>query len=171
MLRLVLRLIFVSGTDGAGAGAVWGTVTIVLWRGKQMNSKHAGRSERRERLSWRRGRSLCILYVCISEWVCDKTERIYCRCVVNSKTVLSLMLAVSGCLPHLLLLEILPPTHQRQIEPNPKAVLEEKRGSAAVQLTLGDDSDAVAQQVSLVHVVSGQDHSPSCNRVKAPRSN
>lgn len=85
---------------------------------------------------------------------------------MNPKTVLSLMLAVNGCMPHLLLLEILPPTHQRQIEPNPKAVLQEKRGSAAVQLALGDDSDAVAQQVSLVHVVSGQDHSPSCNAIK-----
>lgn len=88
-------------------------------------------------------------------------------CVVNSKTVLSRMLAVNGCLSHLLLLDVLHPTHQRQIEANAKAVLEEERGSAAVQLALGDDGDAVAQQVSLVHVVSGQDHSPSCSTVEA----
>lgn len=85
---------------------------------------------------------------------------------MNSKTVLSLTWAVVRGLPHLLLLEILHAAHQRQVEPNPKAVLEEKRRTAAVQLTLGDDGDAVAQQVSLVHVVSAQDHSPSCDRVR-----
>lgn len=75
-------------------------------------------------------------------------------------------LTVKGRLPHLLLLDVLHPTHQRQIEADPKAVLEEERRSAAVQLTLGDDGDAVAQQVGLVHVVRGQDHSPSCNAIK-----
>lgn len=30
MLRLVLRLIFVTGADGAGAGAVGGAVTVIL---------------------------------------------------------------------------------------------------------------------------------------------
>ncbi|TNN64375.1 hypothetical protein EYF80_025416 [Liparis tanakae] len=35
--------------------------------------------------------------------------------------------------------------------------LEEQRGAHAAQLAVGDDGDAVAQDVGLVHVVSGQD--------------
>lgn len=68
--------------------------------------------------------------------------------------------------PHLLLPEILHPTHQRQIEADSEAVLEEERRPAAVQLPFGDDGDAVTQQVGLVHVVGGQDHSPSCTGVQ-----
>lgn len=68
--------------------------------------------------------------------------------------------------PHLLLPEILHPTHQRQIEADTKAVLEEEWRPAAVQLPFGDDGDAVTQQVGLVHVVGGQDHSPSCTGVQ-----
>ncbi len=68
--------------------------------------------------------------------------------------------------PHLLLLEILDATHECQIETDAKAVLEEEGGSAAVQLSFGDDGDAVAQQVGLVHVMSGQNHSPAWERVQ-----
>lgn len=70
-------------------------------------------------------------------------------------------------MPHLSLLDVLHSTHQRQIEADAEAALEEERGTAAVQLTLGDDGDAVAQQVSLVHVVSGQDHSAPCHTGEA----
>ena len=60
--------------------------------------------------------------------------------------------------PHLFLLEILHPAYKCQIETDSKAVLEEERGAAAVELSFGDDGDAVTQQVGLVHVVGGQDH-------------
>lgn len=33
-----------------------------------------------------------------------------------------------------------------------------------MQLPFGDDGDAVAQQVGLIHVMSGQDHSAACTR-------
>lgn len=63
-----------------------------------------------------------------------------------------------GVKPHLPLPQILHAPHQSQIETHAKAVLEEERGAAAVQLPFGDDGDAVAQQVGLIHVVGGQDH-------------
>lgn len=54
--------------------------------------------------------------------------------------------------------QVLHAPHQSQIETHAETVLEEERGPAAVQLSFGDDGDAVAQQVGLVHVVGGQDH-------------
>lgn len=68
--------------------------------------------------------------------------------------------------PHLLLLEIFHAAYECQIETSSKAVLEEEGGSAAVQLSFGDDGDAVAQQVGLVHVMRGQDHRPACAKVQ-----
>lgn len=41
---------------------------------------------------------------------------------------------------------------------------EEKRGSTAAQPPLGDDGDAVTQQLCLVHVVCGQDDGSVCQR-------
>lgn len=35
--------------------------------------------------------------------------------------------------------------------------LQEERGAYAAQLAMGDDGDAVTQNVSLIHVMSGQD--------------
>lgn len=64
------------------------------------------------------------------------------------------------------LLEVFHAADQREVEADSEAVLEEERGAAAVQLTLGDDGDAVAQQVSLVHVVGGEDHRPACSEKK-----
>ncbi len=68
--------------------------------------------------------------------------------------------------PHLLLLEILHPAYECQIETDSEAVLEEEGGSATVELSFGDDGDAVTQQVGLVHVVSGQNHCPACARIQ-----
>lgn len=58
--------------------------------------------------------------------------------------------------PHLQLPHVFYAANQSEIETHAKAVFEEKRGAAAVQLPLGDDGDAVAQQVGLVHVMGGQ---------------
>lgn len=63
---------------------------------------------------------------------------------------------------HLLLPEVLHPADERQVEAHPEAVLEEKRRPAAVQPPFGDDGDAVAQEVSLVHVMGGEDDGPTC---------
>ncbi|TNN88424.1 hypothetical protein EYF80_001206 [Liparis tanakae] len=55
---------------------------------------------------------------------------------------------------YLLLLEILHPADECQIETNSETVLEEEGGSAAVELSFGDDGDTVTQQISFVHVAS-----------------
>ena len=52
------------------------------------------------------------------------------------------------------------PAHHGQVVPRTQTGLEEERGAAAAQLALGDNGDAVAQQVRLVHVVGGQDDGP-----------
>lgn len=65
---------------------------------------------------------------------------------------------------YLLLLEILYPADKCQIETNSETVLEEEGGSAAVELSFGDDGDTVTQQISFVHVMSGQDHCPACTK-------
>lgn len=67
---------------------------------------------------------------------------------------------------HLLSFEILHPPYECQVETDSKAVLEEEGGSATVQLSFGDDGDAVAQQVGFVHVMSGQNHSPACRVIQ-----
>lgn len=68
----------------------------------------------------------------------------------------------TGLRAHLLLPQILHPAHERQVEADPEAVLEEERRSAAVQLPFGDDGDAVAEEVSLIHVMGGENHRPAC---------
>lgn len=67
------------------------------------------------------------------------------------------------CQPHLLPLQVLYAAYKRQIEADSKTVLEEERGSATVQLSFGDDGDAVTQEVGLIHVVGGQNHGPVCS--------
>lgn len=52
--------------------------------------------------------------------------------------------------------------HQRQVEAFAKAVLQEERGARAVEPPLGNDGDAVPQEVGLVHVVSGHDDGSAC---------
>lgn len=47
-----------------------------------------------------------------------------------------------------------------------KTLLEEERGAAAAQLPVGDDGDAVAQDVRLVHVVRGQDDGAACREAE-----
>lgn len=44
-----------------------------------------------------------------------------------------------------------------QVVAGAQAGLEEERRAAAAQLALGDDGNAVPQQVRLIHVVGGQD--------------
>lgn len=68
--------------------------------------------------------------------------------------------------PHLSLPKILHAAHQRQIETHSETVLEKEWWAAAVELSFGDDGDAVTQQVGLVHVMSGQDHRAACAKVK-----
>lgn len=68
----------------------------------------------------------------------------------------------TGLRSHLLLPQILHPADKCQVEADPEAVLEEERRSAAVQLPFGDDGDAVAQEVGLIHVMSGENHCPAC---------
>lgn len=149
MLGLVLRLLFVSGTDGAGTGAVWGTVAIVLMEAaKDKNTFND--SEKKKILpescsGGKEGVSLSCVCVWKPWW--------------RSKQAAELTHIIK---PHLPLLQILHPAHKRQIEADSEAVLEEEGGPAAVQLSFGDDGDAVAQQVGLVHVMSGQNHGPAC---------
>lgn len=47
-----------------------------------------------------------------------------------------------------------------------KRLFEEERGAAAAQLAVGDDGDAVAQDVRLIHVVRGQDDGAACREAK-----
>lgn len=44
--------------------------------------------------------------------------------------------------------------HQGQVVARPQLGLQEQGGAHAAQLAVGDDGDAVAQDVRLVHVVS-----------------
>lgn len=69
------------------------------------------------------------------------------------------------CEADLLLPNIPQAANKCQIETHTEAVLEEERGSATVELSFGDDGDAVAQQIRLVHVVSGQNHCTTCMNV------
>lgn len=50
----------------------------------------------------------------------------------------------------------LPPDHG-EVVAGAQLGLEEERRAAAAQLALGDDGDAVTQQLRLIHVVGGQD--------------
>lgn len=52
--------------------------------------------------------------------------------------------------------------HQGQVEARSKAALQEERGAHAVEPPLGNDGDAVPQEVGLVHVVSGHDDGSAC---------
>lgn len=51
--------------------------------------------------------------------------------------------------------------HQRQVVTCPQLVLQVQRGAHAAQLPVGDDGDPVPQDISLVHVVCGQDDGPT----------
>ena len=51
--------------------------------------------------------------------------------------------------------QVLHAAHESEVEAQAKAVLEEERGAAAVELSFGNDGDSVTEQISLVHVVSG----------------
>lgn len=53
-------------------------------------------------------------------------------------------------------------SNQGQVEAGAKAVLQEERGARAVEPSLGDDGNAVPEQVSLIHVVSGHDDGSAC---------
>lgn len=68
--------------------------------------------------------------------------------------------------PHLPFPQVLHAAYQCQIETHSETVLEEQGGSATVELSFGDDGDAVAEQVSLVHVMGGQNHCTACTGVK-----
>lgn len=52
--------------------------------------------------------------------------------------------------------------NQGQVEACAKAVLEEEWGSGAVEPSLGNDGNAIAEEVSLIHVVSGHDDGSAC---------
>lgn len=56
------------------------------------------------------------------------------------------------------------PLYHSEVVAWSKMGFEEKRGSTAAQLSLGDDGDAVTEQLRLVHVMCGQDYGPVCNR-------
>lgn len=47
-----------------------------------------------------------------------------------------------------------------------KVLFEEERGAAAAQLAVGDDGNAVAQDVRLIHVVRGQNDGAACREAK-----
>lgn len=51
-----------------------------------------------------------------------------------------------------------------------KALLQEERGAAAAQLAVGDDGDAVAQDVRLIHVVRGQNDGAACREAETELS-
>lgn len=93
------------------------------------------------------------------------------RSAVNRTKALTLWLSSrcphgSRLQSHLLLPQVPHPTNECQVEADSETVLEEKRCSTAVQLPSGDDGDAVAQKVSFIHVMSGENHCPTCTRVQ-----
>lgn len=47
--------------------------------------------------------------------------------------------------------------HQRQVISRSQLGLEEQRGAHTAQLPMGDDGNAIPQDISFVHVVGGQD--------------
>lgn len=55
-------------------------------------------------------------------------------------------------------------SYESEVEASAKTVFEEDGGTTAVQASLRDDGHPVTQQVGLVHVVGGHDHSAPCNR-------
>lgn len=98
MLGLVLRLIFVFGTDGAGTGAVWGTVTIVL----QETNKNTKNSSKYPARNWNfHGRKPGVLFcMCVCVSVCEKDyDRIKSRASVHSELGLWLILWIMSASP------------------------------------------------------------------------
>lgn len=56
--------------------------------------------------------------------------------------------------------------HHSEVVARSKVGFEEKRWSTTTQLSLGDDGNPVAEQLCLIHVVSGQDDGPVYERSK-----
>lgn len=52
--------------------------------------------------------------------------------------------------------------HKRQVVSTAEGLLQEEGGATTAQLTMRDNSDAIAQDVRLVHVVCGEDDSVIC---------
>ncbi len=63
----------------------------------------------------------------------------------------------AGRIPAGLQRQVVVSLHQRQVVSRPQVCLQEERGADAAQLAVGDDGDAIAQDVGLVHVVGGED--------------
>lgn len=163
MLGLVLRLIFVFGTDGAGTGAVWGAVAIILMETAKTRTPLTIQKSCQNTETLIEEKAGVLFSVSVPE---KRLRRISRQGGDHAHhSWVSGWFCVKGK-PHLFLLEILHPAYKCQIEADSETVLEEEGGSAAVELSFGDDGDAVAQQVGLVHVMSGQNHCPACTRVK-----
>lgn len=69
-----------------------------------------------------------------------------------------------------LALDVLHLANQGQVEACAEAVLQEERGAWAVKPSLGDDGDAVPQEVCLVHVVGRHDDGSACGVEKSGES-
>lgn len=90
----------------------------------------------------------------------------FCRKEDKSGNTSTVQRAFTRLRSHLLFPQVPHPTDECQVEAGPETVLEEKRRSAAVQLPFGDDGDAIAQKVGFIHVMSGENHCPTCTRVQ-----
>ena len=149
MLQLVLRLVFVFGANGAGTGAVGGTVAVVLQETEETREHFHSLKKNPPGKNFALRKVGALFRVSLLKRRGKDNTHYELRQELN---------------PHLLFPDIPHPAHKRQIETDPETVLEEEGGSAAVQLPFGDDGDAVAQQVGLVHVMSGQNHRPACKK-------
>lgn len=63
----------------------------------------------------------------------------------------------TGRIPAGLKCQVIVSLDQGQVVARPQMGLQEERGAYAAQLAVGNDGNAVTQDVSLIHVVSGQD--------------
>lgn len=73
----------------------------------------------------------------------------------------------AGGIPARLQRQVIVPLHQSQVVARSQVGLQEEGGADAAQLAVGDDGDAIAQDVGLVHVVSGQEDGAACRRTNA----
>lgn len=74
MLKLILRLIFISGADGTGTRAVWGTVAVILTEIENNTLNNA--KEEKKRIFWLKSEQTKISYSLA--YVCGRNRFVFC---------------------------------------------------------------------------------------------
>lgn len=64
-------------------------------------------------------------------------------------------------MPHLFLSPVFNAPDECEVKPNTKAVLQEQRRTAAVQLPFRYNRHSITEKISFIHVVGGEDHCPA----------